>query len=192
MFTRARSMLAALLVALTALLPAVPVSAATIAQATAIVTRTNDTNAYGALDVVGAATGATAAVSFTLAPGEAVVRIVTTTLEIDASAIIMSETSYALYLYRETPPSALGDNVAWDLPSGDRAAFIGSLALGTPADVGASLFIQVDNIMKDIYLPTGVLYAYLVTAAAHTPTASRVYRVRILGEIVGGQGSPGN
>lgn len=184
-----RTFAAAALAAL-ALLAALPASAATIAQATTIVTRTNDTNAYLANDVIGAATGATAALSFTLMPGEGMVRVFSTTLEIDAAAVISGETSYTLQLYRETPPSALGDNAAWDLPSGDRATYIGSLALGTPVDVGASLFIQVDNINKDLYLPIGVVYGYLVTVGPYTPTASRVFRIRIAGEVVGGIGSP--
>jgi hypothetical protein len=166
------------------------VAAATVAQVTTIVTRTNDTNAYAGNDIVGAATGSTAALTFTLAPGEAMIRVISTTLEIDAAAIISGETSYTLQLYRETPPSALGDNGAWDLPSGDRATYIGSLNLGTPADVGASLFIQTDNINKDVWLPAGVLYGYLVTVGPYTPTASRVFRVRIVGEVVGGLGSP--
>lgn len=184
-----RSLLAAAIIALAPLF-APPADAASIAQATTIVTRTNDTNAYVANDIIGAATGSTAALSFTLAPGEVMIRVLSTTFEIDASAIISGETSYTLQLYRETPPSALGDNGAWDLPSGDRATYIGSLNLGTPVDVGASLFIQTDNINKDVWLPTGVLYGYLVTVGPYTPTASRIFRVRIVGEVVGGLGSP--
>lgn len=141
--------LAALLLVVVSLLSAAPVAANAIVQATGIVTRTNDTNAYAGNDIVGAATGSTAALTFTLAPGEAMIRVISTTLEIDAAAIISGETSYTLQLYRETPPSVLGDNAAWDLPSGDRATYIGSLNLGTPADDGASLFIQTDNINKD-------------------------------------------
>lgn len=186
---RASKLLAAL-AALAVLLAPTLTPAATIAQAFTAFARTNDTNAYGANDVVGTATGSTAALTFTLAPGEAVVRVMSTTLEIDASAVIASETSYTLHLYRETPPSALGDNAAFDIPSGDRATYIGSLALGTPVDVGSSLFIQTDNINKNIYLPNGVVYGYLVTAGGYTPTASRVFRIRITGEIVAGQGSP--
>lgn len=149
-----------------------------------IVTRPNDTSAYSAGDVIGAATATTAALTFPINSGDCTLKVVSTTLEVDSAAVISGETSYTLYLYSETPPSALGDNAAWDLPAGDRATFIGSLALGTPADVGSSLFIAVDNIQKEIHLPTGNLYAYLVTVGAYTPVANRVYRVRIVGEVV--------
>lgn len=147
------------------------------------ITRVNDTNAYGALDVIGAATGSTAIQTFRLG-GSGAYLIRSTTLAIDAAALIASETSYTLQLYSEAAPSAFGDNTTWDIPAGDRGPYLGSLALGTPVDVGASLFIAVDGINKAIYLPTENLYAYLVTTAGYTPTASRVYRIRIVAEAI--------
>ena len=151
-------------------------------SASVTITRVNDTNAYGAGDVIGAATATTAIQSFRLAAGSVMIR--STTLEIDAAAVISGETSYTLHLYSDAAPSALGDNVAWDLPAGDRGTYLGSLALGTPADVGSSLFIQVDGINKEVFLPGETLYGYLVTAGAYTPTASRVYRVKIVAEAL--------
>jgi hypothetical protein len=87
-------------------------------------------------------------------------------------------TSFRLHLYRETPPSALADNAAWDLPSGDRAAYRGYIDLGSPADVGSTLFCQVDQINKHVKLHSGEtsLYGYLVTNGGFTPAAnSEVY-----------------
>lgn len=150
-------------------------------SASVVVTRTADTNAYTANDVIGAATGSTAALTFSkVAPqsgGTVLVR--STTLEVDATGVISGETSYTLHLYSDAPPSALGDNVAWDLPSGDRGTYLGSLALGTPVDVGSSLYIAVDGINKEITLPGENLYGYLVTVGAYTPTSARVYRIKI-------------
>ena len=146
--------------------------------------RPNDTTGYTANDVVGAATASTAALTFNLcaAQGAGVVKIISTRLLIEATAVIASETSYFLHLYSETPPSALGDNAAFDVPAGDRAVYRGSLALGTPADIGSSLFIAVDNIQKALYLPTGYLYGYLVTTGGYTPTANRVFNISIVAE----------
>lgn len=154
--------------------------------ASVTITRVNDTNAYGALDVIGAATGSTAAQTFArMAPsGGGVVLIRSTTLEIDASGLIASETSYNLHLYSDLPPSAFGDNTTWDLPSGDRGTYLGFLALGTPVDLGASIFVAVDGINKAIYLPGENLYAYLSTVGGYTPTASRVYRIKIVAEAL--------
>lgn len=150
-------------------------------SASVVLTRTNDTNAYSANDVVGAATGSTAALTFSkIAPQSGgTVKIRSTTLEVDAAAVIASETSYTLHLYSDAPPGALGDNAAWDLPAGDRGTYLGSLALGTPVDVGSSLYIAVDGIDKEITLPGESVFAYLVTAGGYTPTASRVFRIKI-------------
>jgi hypothetical protein len=97
------------------------------------ITRTADTNAYTAGDVIGAATGSTAAVEFVnigQPSGDRDILITSAELEIDASAIPSGMTSFNLYLYSATPPGALGDNAAFDLSSGDRASFLGKISLG--------------------------------------------------------------
>lgn len=144
------------------------------------ITRTNDINAYTANDVVGAATGSTAAVEFTtLGPSAGRVLITSIELEIDAAAVISGETSYNLYLYNVTPPSALGDNAAFDIPAGDRASFVGKIALGTPVDEGSTLYIRTDIVNAQFKLAGTSLFGYLVTVGAYTPTASRVYKITL-------------
>lgn len=145
------------------------------------VTRTNDTNVYGANDVLGPATGSTAAITFpTMGPaagGE--VMITSVTFERDATALISGETSYDLHLYSITPPSALGDNVAFDVPSGDRASYLGKMSLGTPVDLGSTLYVQTDGINKQITLASGSLFGYLVTVGTYTPVGSAVHRIAL-------------
>jgi hypothetical protein len=149
-------------------------------SASVSLTRTNDTNAYTANDVVGAATGSTAALTFaSMGPSAGRIMITSVSIEIDASAVISGETSYTLHLYDVTPPSALGDNAAFDLPSGDRSNYLGSIALGTPADLGSTLYVEANQINKQLKLAGTSLFGYLVTAGAHTPTASRVYVVKL-------------
>lgn len=113
--------------------------------------------------------------------------IMSTTLLVAHTAVISGETSYTLHLYGVTPPSAHADNDAWDLPAGDRAAYLGSLALGTPVDIGSSLYVAVDNINKQIVVPSaiggGSLWAELVTVGAFTATAA-ARTVRINGYAV--------
>lgn len=143
-------------------------------------TRTADTNAYAANDVVGAAPGSTAALTFaSMGPSGASVLITSISLEIDATAIISGETSYRLYLYSVTPPSALGDNVAFDLPAGDRASFLGYVDLGTPIDIGSTLYVQSDNVNRQVKLSSSSIFGYLVTIGAHTPTSARVYVIKL-------------
>lgn len=143
-------------------------------------TRTADTNAYAANDILGSATGSTAALTFSsIGAGAGEILLTSVSLEIDASSVISGETTYRLYLYNVTPPSALGDNAAWDLPSGDRSAFLGYVDLGAPVDLGSTLYVENNIINKQITLASSSLYGYLVTNGAYTPTSSRVYVIKL-------------
>ena len=144
------------------------------------ITRTADTAIYAANDVVGAATGSTACVEFTdMGPIGGRVRIRSSSLEVDASAVISGETSYRLHLYNITAPSALGDNAAFDLPSGDRASYLGFLDLGTPADLGSTLYIETNNINKVVKLAGTSLFGYLVTVGTFTPESATVRKITL-------------
>lgn len=102
--------------------------------------------------------------------GELMIRSVS--LLVEHTAVISGETSYQLALYNVTPPSAHADNDAWDLPSGDRAAFLGRVDLGTPVDVGSSLFVATDGLSRIVTVPAAGLYAELITIGAFTATAA--------------------
>lgn len=154
--------------------------------------RTADTNAYTAGDVEGAATGSTAALEFDFtdlsghaAPaGEFL--ITTAKLEIDASAVPSGMTSYRLYLYGVTPPSAFGDNAAWTgVTSADRASFKGYVDLGTPVAVGtspATLYVETSGINKQLTMPAGgKLYGYLVTNGGYTPASGTTRKITLHG-----------
>jgi hypothetical protein len=151
-------------------------------SSTVTLTRTNDTNIYGANDVIGAATGSTAALSFaTIGPsGGGPVLLTTARMAINLSAVISGMGNFRLYFYNVTPPSALGDNAAWDLPAGDRTAFLGFVDLGTPVDLGSTLYVETVHLDKQVVVPAGgILYAYLVTQGAYTPSASDVFRITL-------------
>jgi hypothetical protein len=145
-------------------------------RAFASTTRPNDTAAYAAGDVIGTATGSTAAITFANIGAEGkVIRITGTRHEIDVSSIPSGMTSFRLHLYNVTPPSALGDNAAWDLPSGDRASYLGYVDLGSPVDLGSTLYVQQTGLDNDFLMgATTDLFGYLVTNTAYTPTASAI------------------
>lgn len=133
------------------------------------VTRPANTTAYAANDVVGGV------ITFAgIGPTAGHVILTSCDLRYDVSAIPSGMSGFRLYLYTATPPSALADNAAWDLPSGDRSAFIGFIDLGSLADLGSTLFAQVDSVNKQIKLASGEtsLYGYLVTLAGYTPAAN--------------------
>jgi hypothetical protein len=121
--------------------------------------------AYGAGDIM---QGARQFVNIGPATGGAVI-ITGARLRVDANAVVSGETSYRLHLYNVTPPSALADNAAWDLPSGDRASYVGFIDLGTVVDVGSTLWVEQTGLTKQVNVPTGgSLFGYLVTNGAFT------------------------
>ena len=153
-----------------------------LGRSSVTLTRTNDTNVYAANDVIGEATGSTAALTFSsIGPvGGGEVIITKALLEVDITAVVSGMTSFRLYLYSATPPSALGDNVAWDLPAGDRATFLDYIDLGTPLDLGSTLYVQNLQINNQVTVASGgSLYGYLVTSGTWTPAASTVFKITL-------------
>ncbi len=90
-----------------------------------------------------------------------------------ATLMIASGTAEAsawrLYLYTITPPSALADDAAFLLPSGDRASFIGFIDLGTAVDLGDTQWIETNNINKQVKLTGTSIFGYLVNLTTLTP-----------------------
>lgn len=129
--------------------------------------------AIGAGDVMGAVATLTwlDANGLPFPGGELMIRSLV--FEVDETALQASEAAYAIKMYGVTPPSAIADNGVWDLPAGDRASYIGALPITAPVDVGSTLLTEIDNINKQITVPaTGLTFAYLMTVAGFTPTAT--------------------
>jgi hypothetical protein len=141
------------------------------------ITRPNNTDAYIAGDIVGNSTSAGGGVltfsNIGSLAGDSF--ITSTSLRIHVAGVPAGMTSFRLHLYDVTPPSALADNAPWDLPAGDRASYLGYIDLGSPADVGSTLFVQADQVNKQVRLRNDyTLYGYLVTIAGYTPSAQAV------------------
>lgn len=117
-------------------------------------------------DVVGVAQ----ALAFTPAPTSGgLIRI--TGVELLIAGATIETTAWKLHLYNVTPPSALADDAVFDLPAGDRAAYLGAVDIAQVVDLGASLFIEAHNLSKIIKLANGSLFAYLVNVTTLTPQA---------------------
>lgn len=131
------------------------------------VTRAANTTAYTAGDVVGGV------ITFSVPSGKHLL-ITTADLRINIGSIPSGMGSFRLHLYRVTPPSAYVDNDAWDLPSGDRSAYIGYVDIGAPIDLGSTLFSQADGVNKHVYVNGGVsaIYGYMQTTGAYTPASN--------------------
>jgi hypothetical protein len=145
-------------------------------RTTVSVTRPNDTAAYTAGDIIGTATGSTAAITISsIGSINKIIRITDTKFYVSTGTLPSGMTSFRLHLYNATPPSAYGDNTAWDLPSGDRSSYLGYVDLGTPVDVGSTLYVQQTGLTYSFRMgSTASLYGYLVTNGAFTPSAQTV------------------
>jgi len=147
-------------------------------ESSVTITRPADTTAYAANDVVGGV------IEFPFMTGRNRPLYVTgSRFLINDSSVISGETSYNLHFYKNTPPSAYADNAAWDLPSGDRSVYLGYISLGTPVDLGSTLYVEQNILNKEIKGAgdTNSVFAYLVTVGAYTPTSQRVYVPTITG-----------
>lgn len=144
------------------------------------VTRPADTTAYAAGDVVGVTGGGTATITFAnMGPAAGEIMITSLRFQRNASALISGEAGYKLHLYNVTQPGAQADNAVFDLASGDRTAYLGSITIPTPTDLGSTLHSEVTNINKQITLAGTSLYGVLTTDGAYTPASAAVHVVEL-------------
>lgn len=151
--------------------------------ATVSVTRPANTTSYTAGDVIGvdnAGSAGSAVLTFAgIGPANGGEILITSTDHlVGKSSVPSGMTSFRLHLYGSSPPSALLDNAPWDLPSGDRAAYLGYVDLGTPVDVGSTLYVRGEQAQAQFTVPSGgALYGYLVTNGGYQPASNDVHRV---------------
>ena len=112
--------------------------------------------------------GAAAEIDFNAVSASRVM-ITSATLEIDGATA--EATAWRLELYNVTPPSDTADDGAWDLPSGDRASYLGYVDLGTAVDRGSTQWVETHGINKQIKLAGDSVFAYLVNLTTLTPAA---------------------
>lgn len=102
------------------------------------------------------------------APAGSLLRILNATMLVAGGT---NETStWRLYLFSVTPPSALADDAAFLLASGDRASFLGYFDFAQLVDVGDTLFIEATP-SKVIRLTGTSVFGYLVNLTTVTPAA---------------------
>lgn len=79
--------------------------------------------------------------------------------------------AWRTYQFSVTPPSALADDAPFALASGDRASHLGYVDLGTPVDLGDSLWVETHGINKQMKLAGTSSWGYLVNLTTVTPAA---------------------
>lgn len=111
------------------------------------------------------------------------IRILGTELRINHTALVASEGAYTLHLYTAAPVT-IADNAPYVLNAADLPYYVGSLAVGTPVDLGAALFVKSSALTHDVPLVSDKLYGFLINAGTCTPTAV-ARQVNLIGAVHG-------
>lgn len=140
---------------------------------TASYTRPANTTAYTAGDAV--TTALTLEVGDYGAPQGTGVMITGASLRFDINAVPSGMAGFRAHLY-SAAPDVLAENAAWDISDAtDRGVYQGFIDFPVPADLGSTLFSQVDNLNRIVRLDNGTsLVAVIQTIGAYTPAASTV------------------
>jgi hypothetical protein len=149
-------------------------------RTTATITRPSNTTAYTAGDVVGD-TGGSAIISLTATgPSAGFVIIQSISLVFSDSTVPAGMGAFRIHLYSASP-TAIADNAAFDLVSGERANYMGYVDLPTPQDLGSSLYTQTDYPGRLIKLAAAstTLFVEIETRGAYTPVSASTVSIRV-------------
>jgi hypothetical protein len=149
-------------------------------RAAVTITRPSNTTAYTAGDVVGDTGGSAIITLPSIGPSGGYVLVQSVSLVFSDTAVISGMGAFRLHFYSDSP-TAIADNAAFDLVSGERATYMGFVDLPAPTDFGSSLYTQTDYPGRLIKLSAAstTLYAELETKGAYTPASASTIAVRV-------------
>jgi hypothetical protein len=157
-------------------------------RAAVTITRPSNTTAYTAGDVIGVADGGTPANAGSaiitlpsIGPSGGYVLVQSVRLMIANTSAPAGMGGFRLHLYMASPTAIL-DNAAFDLVSGEVANYAGYVDLPTPQDMGSTLFTQADypGTLVKLASASTSLFAELETRGAYTPASGTAYNLRVL------------
>lgn len=159
----------------------VPSAAATYGLSASVSqTRPSNTNTYGAGDVLGPTGGGTASMNFALgAVSGSSINITSVTLERDVAALISGESTYTLHLFNVTQPGAQADEATFTIAAGDRSSYLGYIDIGTPLDFVDTLYVQMNDVNKQVKLAGTGIFGVLVTNGSYIAASASVLKVTI-------------
>ena len=155
------------------------ISQFTVSAGIATITRPSNATAYAAGDVVGD-TGGSAIVSLTAGPSGGFVLVQSVSLVFSDSVVPSGMGAFRVHLY-SVSPTAIADNEAFDLVSGDRATYMGYIDLPAPLDFGSTIYTQTDYPGRLIKLAAAstTLFAKIETRGAYTPVSASTVSIRV-------------
>lgn len=162
-------------------------------RSTVSITRPSNTTTYTAGDVIGVADSGTPANAgsaiHTLTnagPSGGFILLQSAALLFSDAAVIANMAGFRVHLFSSSPGAVL-DNAAFDLVSGDRAAYMGFFELPTPIDLGSSIYTQTDSIGRMVKLAAAStsLFAEIETRGGYQPASGSTIELRINAMEVG-------
>jgi hypothetical protein len=150
-------------------------------RASVTITRPSNTTAYTAGDVIGDTGGSAIHTLTSIGPSGGHVLVQSVRLMIGNTSVPSGMGSFRLHFYTASP-TAIADNAAFDLVSGEVANYAGFVDLNTPQDLGSTLFTQTDYCGTAIKLATSStsLFCELETKGAYTPASGTLYNLRVM------------
>ena len=146
----------------------------------ASITRPSNTTAYTAGDVVGD-TGGSAIISLTSAgPAAGFLLIQSVSLVFSDSTVPSGMGAFRIHMYSASP-TAIADNAAFDLLSGDRATYMGYIDLPAPQDLGSTIYTQTDYPGRLVKLGAAstTLFVEIETRGTYTPVSASTVSIRM-------------
>ncbi|MFZ9135625.1 MAG: hypothetical protein ACO208_06850 [Candidatus Puniceispirillaceae bacterium] len=157
-------------------------------RAAVTIERPDNTTGYTAGDVIGIADSGTPANAGSaihtlsnIGPSGGYVLLQSVRLMIGLSSVTSGMAAFRLHLYTESPTAIL-DNAAFNLVSGDVDKYAGYVDLPAPQDFGSILMTQADypGTLIKLAAASTTLYAELETKGTFTPVAETLYDLRVL------------
>jgi hypothetical protein len=154
--------------------------AGTAFRSTVTITRPSNTTAYTAGDVVGDTGGSAILTLSNIGPSGGYVLIQSAALIFSDSSVPGGMGAFRVHLYSSSP-TAIADNAAFDLVSGERVSYMGYIDLPAPLDFGSTIYTQVDYPGRLAKLAAGssTLYAEIETRGAYTPVSASTVELRV-------------
>jgi hypothetical protein len=149
-------------------------------RSTVTITRPSNTTAYTAGDVVGDTGGSAILTLSSMGPNGGYILLQSAALIFSDSTVPSGMANFRVHLYSASP-TAIADNAAFDLASGERANYMGFFDIPTPVDFGSTLYAQTDYIGRMVKMATGstTLYAEIETKGAYTPVSASTIELRL-------------
>jgi hypothetical protein len=157
-------------------------------RAAVTIARPDNTTGYTAGDVIGIADSGTPANAgsaihtlSSIGPAGGYILVQSVRLMIGLNSVTSGMGAFRLHLYTASPTAIL-DNAAFDLVSGEVGSYAGFIDLPAPQDFGSILMTQADYPGTLIKLAAGStsLYAELETKGTFTPASGTLYDLRVL------------